>query len=110
MKSLVSNPQKEDSKSLNDLTICLIAVAGAFLILVIPFAVVSIILYSKPKSCSFFKAQYIIGPLTLTNSSLNFFLYYWKLAPFRRAVKKLFGKHQISDASSVEATNTRTLQ
>ena len=80
----------QQSKQMDHLTVCLIVVAVCFLLLVFPYAVVSIICYSKPTSCSFFRTLYSTIPMSLMNFCVNFGIYFWKLVSFRQAVKTLF--------------------
>ncbi len=87
-----SNREEKHRKQMDDLTVCLIAVSVSFLCLVLPFSVVSILFYTSPTSCSFFTTFYVIVSLTITNSSVNFFIYHWKLQPFRKAVRRMFRK------------------
>ncbi len=81
-------PQPQASQ-LDDLTMCLIAVAVAFFILVMPIAIISILDYTKPTSCSYKQAEALVAAYTFLNSSVNFFIYYWKLPAFRKAVQKV---------------------
>ncbi len=102
-----NNQQEQQKRQMDDLTVCLVAVAVCFLVFVFPFSATSITLYTNPTGCLFYNAQYIIVPLTLTNSSMNFFIYYWKLIPFRKAIKNLFCKGS-SYEPSVASSETRS--
>lgn len=75
---------------LDDLTFCLLAVAISFFLLVVPFAVLSVLLYTEYKACTLNQARAIIPNFALVNSCINFFIYYWKLLPFRRAINEVF--------------------
>ncbi len=105
-QSLASQPS-DKTKQMDDLTVCLVAVAFCFFLFVTPFAVISIMFYGRQTGCSFFRAFYIAVSSAILNSSANFFVYYWKLKPFRKAVKKLFVRNEVSDESTVTSNITR---
>ena len=88
------------SEQLDSLTTCLITVALFYFILIMPGTILGIFDATQVKSlltgrkgpCVFSKAVQVVHFLQLTNSSVNFLIYYWKLSSFRNAVRKtVFG-------------------
>lgn len=104
--NLTLTQQGQQAKQMDHLTICLVVIAICFLLFVFPYAVIIIIYYTNPTICSYYWALYAVGTLTMTNSSVNFGIYFWKLASFRRAIKKLFRGNKVSDVSTVGSAST----
>ncbi len=98
-----SNNQETQERKMNDLTVCLIVVALCFLIFIVPDAIVSAMFVAGVSNCLFFKALYILTILPPINSSVNFVIYYWKLASFREAVKKVIKKEGITQLGTKNA-------
>ncbi len=73
---------------LDNLTTCLIAIATCFLLLVTPHSVYSVLLRANFYPCAVVQFGWVTLTLGVVNSSVNFFIYFWKLVSFRRAVKK----------------------
>ncbi len=88
-----SSVNQQQRYELEDLSKCFIALAISFLVLVAPYTVFSVMSYSYSNrvgvTCSFVKAHLVLLDLILLNSAVNFFIYYWKLAPFRKAIQKV---------------------
>ncbi len=78
---------QNSTNQLDDLTICLTTVAVLFLLLLVPHSLVSITGYTGKNPCSRRIALSVTFCSDILNSSVNFFVYYWKLPPFRRAVR-----------------------
>lgn len=85
--SNVQNCQQK-GEALDSLTVCLIIIATLYFVLIMPLTVLAGLLYADLDTCVFNNALTVAISLSLTNSSINFFIYYWKLAPFRKAVKE----------------------
>ncbi len=81
------------SDKLHDLTICLVALAVCFFLLLPPVAVTSALVHTNISDCAYLRAIRHVVSLAQTNSCINFFIYYWKLSSFRTAVKELFCCH-----------------
>ncbi len=108
--NIALNQQGQQAKHMDQLTICLIGIAVCFLLFVFPYTVTAIFYYGNPTNCSFFKTSYTVFPLTLMNSSVNCGIYFWKLPPFKKAVKKLFQGNKVSDVSIVGSSFTAHTQ
>ncbi len=80
---------KQQRHELDNLTKCFAALIVSFLVLVVPFTLWSVVSHLKPKTCSITKAGYVFQDFILLNSAVNFFIYCWKLAPFRQAIQKV---------------------
>ncbi len=85
-----SHMTKTSIEQLDDLTVCLVALAVGFSIFLPPLAVVSALVHTNITDCTYLRAIRHVVSLALTNSCTNFFIYYWKLSSFRTAVKELF--------------------
>lgn len=83
-------------RQMDSLTTCLITVAVFYFILIMPGTILGIydsikvksLLSGRSGSCKFKIALGVVLLLLLINSSVNFFIYYWKLSSFRKAVRK----------------------
>ena len=71
----------------------------AFVFFFVPFCVIAPFAYpavAEEKSVAFFLALWFASTLLLSNSSLNPFLYYWKIKQVRRAVKNTLSQFSCS--------------
>ncbi len=94
-------------KQLDDLTICLIALAATFACLIVPSSMFSLLLYINFTNCSVYKGIMWMVCFIFLNSSLNFVIYYWKLPPFRKTANQLLsmcptGKDTSSEKQMVQ--------
>ncbi len=85
----VTVEQRVREDQLNDLTICLIALAVAFVVFIAPITLLSILFYANVTNCIFYKAIRWAGCFSLLNSSTNFIIYCWKMPLFRKATARL---------------------
>ncbi len=84
-----SSVNQQQRHELDELTVCFTALAICFLLLVVPFGLWSVVSYSMVYACPQVKVWAVLLDFTLLNSAVNFFIYYWKLAPFRKAIQKV---------------------
>ncbi len=84
-----SSVNQQQRHELDELTVCLTALAISFLVLVVPFTIWSNVSYTNIFTCSLLKSGFVLLDFNLLNSAVNFFIYYWKLAPFRKAIQKV---------------------
>ncbi len=75
-----SHTSKPSVDQLDDLTVCLEALAVYFSIFLPPLAVVSALVHTNITDCTYLRGIKHVVSLTLTNSGVNFFIYYWKLS------------------------------
>ncbi len=87
--NVVNKQQQQQSSQLDSLTTCLVTLAGTFFVFCMPPACLSLVLYLNISNCFVYNAIRWGVCLGLLNSSTSFIVYYWKLPPFRKSVKRL---------------------
>lgn len=85
---MVLSQTDENSRKLDNLTLCLVSVAVSFLCLISPHVVYSVMVRVDFMPCVVMQMSYVTIYLSIINSSVNFFIYYFCLPPFRAAVKR----------------------
>ncbi len=83
--------RRKHGEPLDNLTVCLVAIAVCFFVFLIPFTVLASMQYTKIKTCTYLRILPSGVLLALLNSSVNFLIYFWLLPPFKKAIRGLCG-------------------
>ncbi len=106
-----ASKRKDQEEKLDNLTVCLIALAICFLLFLIPFTVSASLRVGDVEECAALRTYTITVSFTMLNSSVNFFISYWLLPSFRNAVKLTCGclKNRQEETPETRATSGEVL-